>query len=160
MNNQIEIHDSELTFELFTLGRFHEFQLWFRDPDINRHLGPEVDEDWLQHILKDVGGVHYCAIEKKQMVAVVGVVFPTAEHDYFVISDIAVNPSLKRRGYARRVIAKLQSQYLLAHRQHCVAYVDPTNSAAISLFEDCGWFLVSKVPDCDGMLKFVDTTST
>ncbi|WP_234789994.1 GNAT family N-acetyltransferase [Mycolicibacterium fortuitum] len=111
---------------------------WFRDAELDRQLGP-IDDEWLEHVLSDHGGVELVVEDDHgQPAALVGCVWDRSGDEH-AITDLAVNPRLRRSGIGREAVTAT-----LAWAEHpaakCwIAFVDVDNSAAFSFFSAIGW---------------------
>jgi len=143
-----------MQFRKFTQKDFPVYQTWFEKESINRFLGPNPDEAWLQHILKEEEGIQYAVYEEAQLLAVVGLIFPTSKHPYFVVTDIVIDPKKQTRGKGRSVMYQLLKKHPVDENIHYKTYVDNENIAAQSFFKKLGWQLENIEADEDGMLCF------
>ena len=67
--------DTKLEVQIFRKQDFPEYLSWFKDPDLNKRLGPmEAEDEWLQYVLNDQGGSTYSIFQNKNLVSVIGVV--------------------------------------------------------------------------------------
>ncbi len=143
----------KLTFARFAPEHFAEYQSWFDDPDLNRALGPQVDQEWLDCVMSETDGCQYAVCEAGEVVACVGIKFPDPEHPTYTITDIAVKPQRKGRGIGAQVLAELMRLHPCKSRQSWVAFVDEHNPKAKSFLEKCGWLCESEAADEHGMLE-------
>lgn len=114
-------------------------------------LGPVPDENWLNYVLTDETGDQYAVLEGSQLIAVVGVLFPTVQNPYYVITDIAVRPERRDIGVGSRVLGQLTSTQLAGN--YWRAYVDTANANAKRFFLGNGWTGDLATPDDDGMIE-------
>ena len=143
-----------MEFTDFTAKDFAEYQAWFQDEVLNSQLGPAPDEEWLEYVLSDALGKQFCVFDQGEIVAVVGVVLPTLEHRYCVVSDIAVKPELRGKGIGKLVLAELVRQVSLQAGEYWKAFVEETNLNAIAFFHAAKWKLQPESSD-DSMCEFV-----
>ena len=140
----------ELTLRKFTRNDFEEYASWFKDPELNEFLGSTPDQEWLNHVINEHEGIQYAAEKQQQLVAVIGIVFPTDSFLHHVITDVAVRPDLKRKGLGAEVIAAIKHRH--ADAKEWMTYVESTNTKALAFFQKNGWKLLSDEPDKHGML--------
>lgn len=76
---------------------------WFRDPWLNKELGP-IDKEWLQYVLAQSDGVELVATIDQQPIGLVGVSWDSDTERAHVINSLAINPALRRMGFGRRVL--------------------------------------------------------
>ena len=143
-----------MKFVNFSAQHFEEYQAWFADPTIRKHLGEAVTPEWLDFVIKDKAGQQLCVLNGDELVAVVGIVFPTQRVRNYVVSDIAIRPELRGAGIGRFVVESLLARFGLASDECWEAYVDQENSAAFSFFQAINWRLKFQTPDQDGMFVF------
>jgi ribosomal protein S18 acetylase RimI-like enzyme len=147
-------------FTEFTETDLSEYQDWFSDESLNKRLGPVPDREWMDYILNDKFGKQFCVFEGAEFVAVVGVVLPTVDHPFCVISDIAVRPCFRGTGIGRRAL-----EFLTSSKQLCCgllppvgqawrAYVEKSNLGAKKFFLAIGWELKPDLVDDDSMHVF------
>ena len=141
-----------LKFIEFTAADFPEYRSWYEDPELNKHLGPPIDQEWLDYVMAWSDGCEYSVFDVGELVAVVGIWFPTAEHPTYTISDLAVKPQLRGRGIGSQVLADLMTLHKLSSGQSWAAYVHVSNPRAKSFLEKHGWLCKCEVPDEHGML--------
>lgn len=146
-------HDQPLKLLPFERRHFQNYNEWFEDAIIQKWLH-EIDEEWLEYVLEDDGSDEWVIMEKEEMVGVVGIVLPTDEYPYFVISNLAVRPERKRVGLGSRILEHLSSHYSHIGDLRWIAFVEMRNAVAQRFFEHNGW-------KCDGvnkdMLRYIKT---
>ncbi len=147
---------NHMKFEKFASKHLGVYREWFQDPLLAQHLGPEVTDDWLEFVLTDESGRQFAVMDQSQLVAVVGVVFPTNEVPDYVISDIAVNPKLRSMGVGRRVVERLLREFELKEYEQWKAFVAQDNQGAFAFFQSLGWVLRSNTADSDDMFVFTN----
>lgn len=139
---------------MFKVEDFKEYASWFEDPELNRELGP-MDQEWLNHVLSEIPPRHYSVFDQGRLVAVVGTELPGKRSSTWVVTDIAVKPTLKRQGIARSALSYL----IQIHQQRkdppgsWVAWVNERNIAALEFFESLGWNR-SDETDVEDMYQF------
>ncbi len=127
----------KLKIDKFTKEDYSVFLSWFNDPCLNSALGPMKEGDgWLEAVLNQTDGEEYSAWIKNELVAVIGIYFPTKEDPFYVISQLAVKPELRRNGIGKKVIHQLMKKY---RWQSWKAFVSKENTRAMSFFESIGW---------------------
>lgn len=142
----------ELIFIKFKSEHYEEYKSWFENKHIKAALY-DIEGEWLDFVLNDTTGIEYAIFKENTMVAVIGIQFPTKNHPYYVIQNIAINPSHFRKGIGRMVIEKLLSLHPLSHKHHWLAYVETKNHIAQKFFGNLAW-TKSKCENDDNMVKF------
>ena len=137
---------------------FETYQSWFLDKLVFQHLGSMPDKAWLDYILTDTTGAQYAFLEKEALVGVMGIVFPDKKHPYYYITDIVVQPKLRKKGLGAKMLQLLQNLHPLSPGQSYKAFVDVNNENAQLFFKKLGWQLISATPDKDNMLSFTFKT--
>lgn len=127
-----------MDFRIFSESDFKEYLKWFNDERIRSSLF-NIDSEWLKGILNDNTGIEYAIYLFEEMVGEVGIVFPTEENPYYVISNIAIKPSKFRTGIGTKVLNNLYELHPLKEREFWVAYVEEENKTAQRFFEKNGW---------------------
>ena len=134
----------------FEKGYYEIYLKWFEDEKIKDALY-DIDEEWLDHILKDKSGAEYVVLDDEMLVAVIGIELPTSDHSAYTITNIAVNPKLFRKGIGARVLNILYQKHPLKTGESWLAFVEEKNKAAQSFFLKNGW---ANEQMEDGMIKF------
>lgn len=138
-----------LVFEKFEAEHFPEYQSWYEDPELNRHLGP-MDHVWLDDMLEEPHGREFSVFRGEELVAVVRVYYPDPDPFYY-ISEFAVKPGLRKQGIGSLVLEHLMETLPLANRYSWRALVHDNNQAARTLFEKHGFVSTFASPEDDGM---------
>lgn len=136
----------------FVVADFEEYRRWYEDPELNERLGP-MDDEWLEAVMADREGAECVCLDNGRMVAVVGLAVDP-EQEAWVISDIAVDPALRRQGLGRRAIEAVLAQPQFDIRSTWLAYVVPDNPAAHHFFTSLGWSETRKPTSRDEMYCF------
>ncbi len=134
----------------FKEEHFEEYNSWFTDGELNQALGG-VDDEWLNHILQNKEGIDYAVFQNDKMVGVLGILFPTAENPFYVLTNIAVRPELKKKGLGSIMLHEL-IQYEKKKARYWLCYVAVENRAAQHFFEKNNWTKDDE-PE-DGMYAF------
>jgi len=142
----------KLTFSKFEKKDFADYKSWYKDADLNKRLGP-MDDDWLKHALDRSDGCEYSVFLEEELVAVVGILFPTSEYPAYYITDFAIRPGLRNKGIGSQVLKQLIALHNESHEKSWIAFIDTRNPKAKSFFEKNDWVCKSDKPDKDGMLK-------
>lgn len=142
---------TSLRLSKFAEEDFPEYRSWYDDAELNLRLGP-MDDEWLECVLNETDGRQYSVFEDEELVAVIGVTFPAADHPACFITDLAVKPSRRRHGIGSRVLAELMTLHRLEPGQTWNAVVDVKNAGARRFLEKNGWRCVTPTPDAHGML--------
>lgn len=132
-----------MEFKRFKKEHFSSYQKWFEDPWLQAALGP-MDHAWLEHILHDQSGAQYAIFEAEKMVAVLGTVWASKQHTYHTITDLAIRPDLRRKGWGRKVLRTLIHCLNVPKADGWVTYVESSNSKAIDFMKQCDWELFDK----------------
>ena len=140
----------KLNFQNFEQKHFELYNAWFENPTISMALG-EIDEEWLNHVLTAKSGSEFAVFSEGEMIAVIGITYPTDLYPYFVINNLAVAPHHFNQGIGSAVIAKLLKQTKLQPGQYWAAYVDFTNLIAQKFLHKNGWKEIRKE---DEMIRF------
>ena len=139
-------------FQAFAAADFPEYQSWYADHELNQRLGP-MDNAWLNDVLTNSAGCTWSVRQSNELVAVIGVVLPDADHPCYCITDFAVKPKLRNQRIGSVVLAQLLQQHELAPHQYWQAYVDQRNPKALAFFTTNGWQVSANTPDETGMWK-------
>lgn len=142
---------ASLTVRPFVAADFEEYRRWYEDAELNEQLGP-MDDDWLDYVLSDSEGAQCVCLDGERMVAVVGLAIDP-EQEAWVITDIAVNPAMRRRGLGRRAVEAVMAQPQFSSLSTWLAYVMPDNPAADRFFTSLGWAQACD-PSDDEMARF------
>lgn len=156
---QIAMSTLDLKIEAFRETYLSEYTSWFQDDETRRWLGAAPDGEWLAYVLTDPLGSEFAATQRDDLVAVIGVVFPTQVDDYFAITNIAVNPRLRRKGMGRRILRAIVKQVATDSATSSKplkwkAFVESDNRPARQLFASSGWKLESVQPDEQNLLTY------
>ncbi|MBI2524268.1 GNAT family N-acetyltransferase [Candidatus Peregrinibacteria bacterium] len=143
--------EMKLRFSKFTAEDFPEYKTWYEDPALNKSLGP-MDDKWLDHVMHETRGQQYSVFLEKELVAVMGILLPDAEHPAYYITDFALKPSLRNQGIGSEVLEELRKLYTLKPGETWRTFIDERNPRARAFFERNGWVCVSDTPDEHGML--------
>lgn len=135
----------------FTRDDFVQYRSWYADPALNEQLGP-MDEDWLAAVLGDKEGMQYSYFENERLVAVLGISLHPVELAW-VLTDIAIDPALKRQGIGQRALRAVMAIEPREHGDSWMAYVMPDNLPACRFFAALGWPCTAPGPD-DEMLTY------
>lgn len=84
------------------------------------------------------------------MIAVVGILFPDADHSAFYITDFCVKPDMKNKGLGSMVLAEILKMH---QSKQWRAFIDENNPQALQFFQKNGWKLISNEPDEHGMIE-------
>lgn len=127
----------QLILEKFSEAHFEEYASWFDDVYVANALG-YIDQEWLQYVLTSELGAECVGIVEGELVSEVGIVFPSSEHPFYVITNIAVNPKSYVQGWGRKTVERLLSIYgETDNGWKC--YVSLSNKDAQVFFEKLGW---------------------
>ncbi|MBI3336260.1 GNAT family N-acetyltransferase [Candidatus Peregrinibacteria bacterium] len=140
-----------LQFSTFRVEDFPEYKSWYDDAELNKRLGP-MDDEWLSHIMSERDGCEYSIFRDRELVAVTGLTFPTIEHPYYIVTDLAIKPHLRDQGIGSAILHELMRLHALQPGQSWKVFVDIKNPKAKLFFEKNGWICESETPDKHGML--------
>lgn len=152
MNAKVRIPAEAITLRPFLASDCPEYLSWFRDPELDRQLGP-MDEAWLAHVLAARDAVQLAAVGAEELLAVVGVHFATSEFPWLYLTDFAVRPNLRRTGIGRIVLARLLGWPEFAAVAQWRTGVLAGNPAALLYFERAGWRRTGEVDAESGMIE-------
>lgn len=145
------ISSSRLVFKKFEVEHYEEYKSWFDDPSIKDALY-DIDEEWLDYVLNEKGGVEYAVFYEDQLIAVVGVQFPDEDHPFYVMNNLAINPAYFRKGVGTMVLDRLFQMHPIEKSTWWVTYVEEKNRAAQDFFTKNGWS--ASMDDEDDMIQF------
>jgi RimJ/RimL family protein N-acetyltransferase len=111
-----------------------------------------MDEEWLEHVLHETDGRQYSVFRGEELIAVIGIKFPTAQYPAYYITDFAMKPHLRSKGIGSEVLSELVRLHPLSMGQTWRAFVDIRNPRARAFFEKNEWICTSEKPDEHGML--------
>lgn len=144
----------ELDFILFEKADFPEYLSWYKDPDLNKQLGPmEENDEWLS-TLDNEEGCTYSVFQHKKLVAVIGIVFPDTDYPHYCITNIAIKPTLRSKGIGKKVVEKIMQLHQPKKGQSWIAHVDEKNPRAKLFFENNGWKCTTLPAKNNGMFMF------
>lgn len=133
----------------FEKSDYEEYKSWFQDEQLQQALG-SIDEEWLDHILHVDGQTEFAVFLGEGMVAVVGVTYPISKEEYYVISNIAIKPSLRNQGLGSKVLMQLLKEAQLKKYEFWVSYVEKTNACGQAFFEKHRWSRIEE----EEMIKY------
>lgn len=115
---------------------------WFRDPYLNRELGP-MDDEWLAFVLAEQEGVELVLEQPTPVglipVAMVGISW-AARKEEPTITDIAVDPERRRQGIGSRALTTaMEWPGIPETRTQWTAFVAERNTSAYFMFTRLGW---------------------
>ncbi len=142
-----------LKFERLCSEYFDEYNSWFENESIKKALY-SIDQEWLEFVLNDETGVEYAVFLDGELIAVLGVEFPTDEDPYFAIKNLAINPSKFRRGLGSQVLTELIKLHVLKEEESWVAFVELNNLVAQKFFEKNNWKRVEDSDEGDAMIRY------
>lgn len=145
----------ELSFNRFQREHFEEYATWFLDSELNKELGPVVDEDWLSAILsqKAEEGETWAIFLGSEMVGIVNAAFDPEKKLPAGITEIAIKPNRRRQGLAKATLIKLLSEHHQREIGSHIAYIKQTNTASRQLFEGLG-FKATSEPNRHGFIEY------
>lgn len=145
----------QLVVERFSEVHFQAYQAWFDHAKIRAYLG-YIDKEWLNHILEDQNGAEYAIIDEQGILqCVIGMVFPNEEDNYYVLTNIAVNPDNFAKGVGSEALKLVLNKYPLKASQCWLTYIDQSNTAAQQFFRKNNWTEQIKHNRQDDLLCFI-----
>ena len=111
-----------------------------------------MDNKWLDHVMQERGGHQYSVFLGKDLIAVIGILLPNAEHPACYITDFAIKPDRRNQGIGSQILMELLKLHTLKPGEMWRAFIDERNPRAKTFFEKNGWKCVSEIPDKHGML--------
>ena len=111
-----------------------EYSTWFVDTYIDKYLGPAWTDEELSVIFKEEAGSVLSILMADELVAVVSVPTPFEEHNYFVITGLAVKPdtpSVLVMAAGHIELLKRCYVYNTAPDQQWVTFVKPSNDESM-----------------------------
>lgn len=111
---------------------------WFQDQWLNSALGP-MDEEWLDYVLADRNGVELVVTRKGQPIGLVGIVWATSEQAFHCVTDLAVDPALRRQGLGCRILEAAMRWPGHPPASTWRAYVAQDNDPPARLLQSLGW---------------------
>jgi len=139
----------ELRFSKFLGADFSKYKSWYKDAELNMRLGP-MDDDWLKNVMDEQNGYQYSVFLDKELVAVIGILFPDTKHPAYYITDFAIKPNLRNKGFGSKILKEVIRKHSLKLGQTWKTFVNIKNPKAKLFFERNGW-ISSKEPDKDDM---------
>ncbi len=137
----------KLKIQAFQEKFYKEYQSWFSDAALVQALG-SIDQEWLDYVLSDRSGQEYAVTnEQGILLAVIGVTFPTNEHPFYVITNLATNPAYKHQGIAREVVRSVLQMHNSSEENKWRAYVAIENKTAQDFFKNIGWIQSDEISD-------------
>ncbi len=101
-------------------------------------MGP-IDEEWLEHVLSDHDGVQLVLEDHKgRPAALVGCVWDQSGDEH-AITDLAVDPQLRRSGIGREAVAATVAWAGHPVAKRWIAFVEVDNPTAVEFFPAIGW---------------------
>lgn len=144
-----------LTFRLFQEQDFQEYVRWYeQDLNIQRFLGPFIDEEWLEFVLNAPNQKTHCCFSTEMLVAVAGIYLPDAKHNWYTLSDLAIRPGLSRKGFGKQMLNYLYTLYPLETGQSWKGYVDKDNIIAQAFLQKHQWQCQALSPDENNLLTY------
>lgn len=117
---------------------WHWIESWFRDPWLNKELGP-VDAEWLTYVLSQTDGIELVALEGGQPVGLIGVTWATKAAPYHGINSLAVDPNRRRTGLGRHVLSAVLRWPGHPEARAWVAFTAADNPPPANLLLSAGW---------------------
>lgn len=131
---------------------FPDYLRWFSDPVLNRALGPMTEDDpWLEAIRNPYSGLQMAAHSKHELVGVIGIDFPDADHPFCIITNLAVRPDLRGKGLGSAILRDIFAHFSCPRWR---AYVDPPNTLAQRFLARNGWQRLPEGTDPPDMFTY------
>lgn len=142
-----------LKFESFKKEHFETYKNWFKN-DVIKEALYFIDEEWLEYVLKDTKGIEYVVLLNDEILAVVGIEFPSEDEKYYGITNLAINPTKFRKGYGSAILKELYKIHPLEKNEAWLAFVEYDNISAKLFFEKNGWTEISCDSNKEEMYRF------
>ncbi len=136
----------------FDRSHFEQYLSWYKDPELNRWLGP-MDEEWLDAVMNEEDGIQYAIFDNDEFVAVLGITYGSEQQPFTVITDIAINPAQRRKGIGSRILAELNRQMPDIKLDNWVVYIDPKNHKALTFFKKHNWIETHDLSESNDMIR-------
>lgn len=128
----------EISLRPFKRADWAWLQVWFQDEITNQELGP-LDEEWLEHVLSDRRGVQLVAETQGQPVAIIGVTWGIENDPPHAITDLAVHPDKRRRGFGLQSVQAVIGWPGHPMTNKWIAFVELRNKPAQEMLTALGW---------------------
>ena len=115
---------------------------WYRDAELNRQLGP-MDREWLSSRIYDNNTPAFVALSDLETVGVIGVSIDDGSNGFNVISELAINPLMKRNGLGLKILNDIFVGKFPVISKEWRSYVSVLNLSAIALFDKANWKIIS-----------------
>ena len=149
--------NAKITIREFQEIDFPIYKAWFSNEDLKAIIG-EVDEDWLYYVLNDKTGKEFVGYSSSgDLMAVLGVVYPTKQNNEYVITNIACNPDKKRQNIGTEMLQAVMKHLDPHTKNKWLAYINKENVSAQLFFDKNGWSQV--IHEDKDLLKFVFSKS-
>lgn len=142
----------QLIFVPFAREHFETYASWYADEAMRTFLGG-IDEEWLEHVLKEDKQKEYVVFLDEVMIGEVGLVLPDEEYPYFAITNLAIHPLHRSIGVGKHLLQELMSLQDPAGALPWRCYIHANNRAARHFFEGQRWKLLD-LPVQDSMLPY------
>ncbi len=107
----------------------------------------EKDDEWLNHVLRETMGKEFSFFMGEELIAVVGILFPTQNEQAFYITDFAVKPNQQGKGVGSAVLTYLLSLHKVETVKIWKVYVNKRNKLAQKFFEKNKWDHIDTPPE-------------
>ncbi|MEL6926168.1 MAG: GNAT family N-acetyltransferase, partial [Bacteroidota bacterium] len=98
-----------------------------------------MDDEWLRAVLNEASVQQYSVFHESELIAVLGIVRANEQYSYSVITDVAIKPSMRKRGLGKAVLRQLLQLESKERPARWRAYVNKRNVPALRCFESLGW---------------------
>lgn len=143
-----------LRFEDFRPHHYRSYRSWFTDRAMSEFLG-DIDRDWLRHVTGDRVGVELAVMHGRVLVGEVGMLPANQRNRLHFITNLAINPNLRRQGYGRALVDQLVHWPRFDRRCGWACFVEAHNEIALAFFQSCGFKPGDGEPDKDGMIRLI-----
>lgn len=136
----------KITIQKFTEKDYPLYRAWFEDKALQRTIGG-IDQEWLEYILRDEDSSEYTMFYDGELVGVLGVQHPSKKEQSYVITNIAIKPALKNKGFGTKMLWEVVKLIKLKSDEYWVSYVDRSNKNAQQFFEKNNWNKIGEGED-------------
>ena len=146
----MKLSNPEFEFRKFTRADYQAYKSWFNNNALKKTLG-DIDEEWLDYIMKDEEGIELTVSKNGELVCVIGLIYPNAKESSYIITNIAVKPLLKNKGLGTKILTQLIEKTELKQNEYWAAYVEMSNLNGHRFFEKNDW---KRMEGDDDMVRY------
>ncbi len=142
---------SELSFHLLDQAGLTLFAAWFTDPELSRRVSTPT-EQWFHYVTADAGNFAWLVYVDQQPV---GFIQLDTYPDQTGSIGLAVNPSLRSRGYGKRILSAFLLHESAQRLGKIEACIEADNAASLRCFQASGFTALNLEPNGDGLVTYV-----